>query len=403
MTERPRGQVLHIVRRAGEPSQTFVLETIRELQEVGWQTHVLSLLPAVGAGRSLPLVEPDDASLWRRVRRRLVTESETVHARHASAAAVAATRPDVVHVQFGWTATQVDVPSLGVPTLVSFHGSDVNAWPHRDPANLAAYRKLFAAVDHVTAVSDLLASRLRELGYAGHIEVVPAGVTLERFAFGPPDADLREPRLLFVGRLVECKGIDTLIAALPPLVDRWPGLNLDVVGDGEGRTEAELMAAEVGVRDRVRFRGAQGHAEVAAAMRAAHLLVVPSRRSADGEEEGSPVAPKEGLATGIPVVATNVGGIPDVMPPEFRDELVAQDDPAALAAQIQRILNAPDEWAERARVGRRWVEEQFDSTRLATRVDAMYQALVRPAGGAITSSSAGSSSRAAGDPKGRRS
>jgi glycosyltransferase involved in cell wall biosynthesis len=373
------GRVLHIVRRAGEPSQTFVLNTILDLQRRGWHTDVLSLLQPVGAGKRLPLIARERHSLLRRARRRVLGEPESIAAQYKSALAAEAAKPDLVHIHFGWTAAEVGLERLDAPTLVSFHGSDVNAWPHRDPANLAAYGELFARIDHATAVSDLLAERLRDLGFTGNIEVLPAGVRLDRFAFRPPNQHGHGARLLFVGRLVSCKGVDTLIAALPYIIKESPRAKLDVIGDGELRSEAESLAAELGVRHHIRFHGAKSHAQVARAMREADLLVVPSRRSSVGEEEGSPVAPKEALATGLLVVATAVGGIPHIVAPDYRHELVAPDDPEALGAQVLRVLAARHEWAERARSGRLWVEEQFDSRRLADRLDALYRAVLQSA------------------------
>ncbi len=239
--------------------------------------------------------------------------------------------------------------------------------------------ELFARVQQVTAVSDLLAGRLRDLGFTGDIEVIPAGVRLDRFPFRPPNPEAHDPRLLFVGRLVSCKGLDTLIAALPSVLDGSPRVSLDVIGDGELRGEAERLAGKLGVAHHVRFHGSQSHANVARAMRDADVLVVPSRRSATGEEEGSPVAPKEALAVGVPVVATVVGGIPEIVPPGYRHELVSPDDPGALGEQILNVLDAPHEWPERARVGRAWIEEHFDFKQLAGQIEALYQTLRQPA------------------------
>ena len=148
-----------------------------------------------------------------------------------------------------------------------------------------------------------------------------------------------------------------------------------MIGDGDLQREVEQLAGTLGVTHCIRFHGAQSHARVAAAMRDADVLVAPSRRSSVGEEEGSPVAPKEALATGVPVVATAVGGIPEIIPPEYRHELVAPDDPQALGAQVLRILEARREWGERARIGRAWVESQFDSSQLAGRLEALYRTI----------------------------
>lgn len=373
----PRGRVLHIVRRFGEPSQTFVLDAILELQRRGWGTDVLSLLPPTGAGKKFPVFERPRRSVLRRARQRLIPQTPSALAASDWAAAIRARRPQLLHVHFGWNAAQVDdIASFGIPPLVSFHGSDINAWPHRDPANLETYHRMFPRLRRVTVVSGVLGQRLRDLGFTGTIDVIPAGVNLDRFRYRDPTANGRDPRLLFVGRIVACKGLETLVSALPLVLRDDRRVRLEVIGDGELRGEAETMARDLGVGDHIEFRGARGHDAVARAMRDADILIVPSRRSHAGEEEGSPVAPKEALAIGLPVVATNIGGIPNIVPPEYRSELVPPDDPSALAAQILKVLNAPGSWCERARTGRSWIEREFDADKLITRLEGVYRAIL---------------------------
>jgi colanic acid/amylovoran biosynthesis glycosyltransferase len=370
----PRGRVLHVVRRLGEPSQTFVLDAILELQRRGWGTDVLSLIPPTGAGEKLSVFQPPRPSLVRRARQRLLPQAPSALVSRAWAAAIRARRPELLHIHFGWNACEVDdIASLGVPALVSFHGSDINAWPHRDPGNLAAYRRLFGRLRWATVVSNVLARRLRDLGYQGNIDVIPAGVKLDRFRYRDPATNGHDPRLLFVGRVVSCKGLDTLVSALPQVLEGSNRVRLEVIGDGELRGETEKLARDLGVDGHVEFRGVQGPEAVAQAMHAADVLVVPSRRTEAGEEEGSPVAPKEALATGVPVVATNIGGIPDIVPPEYRSELVSPDDPTALAAQILHLLNGHGSWRERARIGRAWIEREFDADKLIARLEDVYR------------------------------
>ncbi len=372
----PRGRVLHVVRRLGEPSQTFVLDAILELQRRGWRTDVLSLIPPTGAGEALSVFELPRQSLARRARQRLLPQPPSALVSRGWAAAIRAHRPEVVHIHFGWNACQVDdIASLGVPALVSFHGSDINAWPHRDPENLEAYQRLFGPLRWATVVSNLLGRRLRDLGYRGNIDVIPAGVKLDRFRYRDPATNGRDPRLLFVGRLVSCKGLDTLVSALPQVLQGDHRVRLEVIGDGELRSETEKLARDLGVDGHVEFRGVQSPEAVAQAMHAADVLVVPSRRSEAGEEEGSPVAPKEALATGMPVVATNVGGIPDIVPPEYRSELVPPDDPTALATQIVRLLTDRGSWRERTCIGRAWIAREFDADRLIARLEDVYRTI----------------------------
>jgi len=377
MTEvAPRGRVLHILRRLGEPSQTFVLDAILELQRRGWGTDVLSILPPTATGETFRVFKPPRLSVVQRARQRAFPQTPSTLVSRRWAAAVRASRPELLHVHFGWNAALVDdVACFGVPTLVSFHGSDINAWPHRDPANLERYRRLFPRLRRATVVSTVLGQRLRDLGFTGTIDVIPAGVNLDRFRYRDPIANGRDVRLLFVGRIVSCKGLDTLVSALPLVLQRDCHVRLEVIGDGELRGEAESLARDLGVCDRVEFRGIRKHDAVARAMRDADVLIVPSRRSEAGEEEGSPVAPKEALATGLPVVATDIGGIPDIVPPEYRSELVTSDDATALAARIVELIDDRGAWRERARVGRAWVEREFDADKLIARLEGVYRAI----------------------------
>jgi colanic acid/amylovoran biosynthesis glycosyltransferase len=179
-------------------------------------------------------------------------------------------------------------------------------------------------------------------------------------------------KLLFVGRQVPCKGLDVLLRALPRIDAALP-VTLDVIGDGAGHGDNERLVREFGLERRVRFHGARSRKDVVAAMAEADILVVPSRVTPAGEAEGSPVAPKEALAVGLPVVATEVGGLPEVVPSEYRHELVPPDDPAALAARIGEVIAARANWPDRARAGRRFVEEMFDAARLGEQTARIYE------------------------------
>jgi colanic acid/amylovoran biosynthesis glycosyltransferase len=119
---------------------------------------------------------------------------------------------------------------------------------------------------------------------------------------------------------------------------------------------------------------------VVRALHAADILVVPSRTMPSGQAEGLSNVVKEGLAVGLPVVATRNGGIPEVVPPQYVGELVPDTDAAALADRIAALVDERDQWEERARAGRRWVEEAFDWRLLAGRIAAVYDELAAARG-----------------------
>lgn len=204
-------------------------------------------------------------------------------------------------------------------------------------------RLSFERADVVAPVSHELAGHLRALAPRARIEVVPNVVDTDVFA--PPAAGERRPgqRLLNVGWLAEKKGHRYLLEALT----RIPGATLDIVGDGELRGELERRTAELGLGDRVRFLGERPKAEVAERMRAADLFVLPSLA------ENLPVVLIEAQASGLPAVATRVGGVPELLD-EGAGALVEPADADALAGAIRTALERragldPAALAERAR------------------------------------------------------
>ena len=283
------------------------------------------------------------------------------------------------HTLAGLRRGHLRSPTVSISlSACTFHASDVTTFPERPPVPggvSTTYAEVFDRLDHAFAVSEFVASALQEIGWRGRTDILPAGVPLDLFPQRPSAPRADPVRILYVGRVVTRKGLDVLLRALAELRPDDAAVTLDVIGDGPQLREYEALARRV-VPDRtVRFLGAAGRPEVLAALRRAHVLVVPSRTMPSGEVEGSPVVVKEALAVGVPVVATRSGGLPEVVPPRYRDELVPEDDPVALAGRLSAVLEDPDAWPERAHVGRAWVEEQFDWAVLGQRTVAMYSRL----------------------------
>jgi glycosyltransferase involved in cell wall biosynthesis len=235
----------------------------------------------------------------------------------------------------------------GTPALMKVHGSDVNdylASPGKRWQLLAAARRCSS----VMTPSAALRGRLVEAGLsADRVCVNYNGVDTTRFH--PADrAEARERQavpmeaalLLYVGNLKRAKGCLDLVDAFVGLAADFPALLLVVVGQGAERGAMIERVASTGLSDRVRFMGTQDHAAIAAWFAAADLLCLPSHN------EGVPNVVLESMACGLPVVATRVGGIPEVLPPHA-GLLVPASDPAALQAALRSALRTP--W-DRARI-----------------------------------------------------
>ena len=233
----------------------------------------------------------------------------------------------------------------------------------------ALARLSFRQADLVAPVSRDLAERLRSLAPRARIEAVPNAV--DTGVFHPPAearAQAAPARLLNVAALAEKKGHVYLLEALARLEG---GETLDVVGDGELRKLLERQAAALGVDDRVRFLGPRPKEEVAALMREADLFVLPSLH------ENLPVVLVEAQASGLPAVATRVGGVPELVD-EDAGRLVQARDPAALAEAIAGTLAGRDDY-DSAGLARR-TRERYGFDAIAERWTAIYEDLRRSAG-----------------------
>ena len=180
-------------------------------------------------------------------------------------------------------------------------------------------------------------------------------------------------RVLAVGRLSQRKGFDYLIRATHLLCARGVDITVEFLGDGEERERLQTLATEVGVADRVRFRGWLPFAQVRQAMNEATVLVHPS----DGLGDGLPNVVREAMAFGLPVIASRVAGIPDALtdgcgvlvPPKNEDEL---------AAAIERLLHDPDERLRLAQRARARTEEHYDMWRNGARLSQLLRETRRP-------------------------
>jgi glycosyltransferase involved in cell wall biosynthesis len=381
-------RVAHVVSHFGLPSEPFVVDAMQELDAAGWEAWLVTLSVAqrpadADAVHPFPpderIVCVPEGTKARRFARRVLRSAPERFA-DAAVPGLARSPPALVHAHFGWSGllARPVAERLGVPLVVTFHATDVTVYPRLPgwwrlvTGSRHKYEDLFQRIDRAIAVSRFIESRLRALGFEGPVEIVPAGVRLAKFPFRGEPAVARSARLLYVGRLVPRKGLDVLLHALPAVAAADATVGLEVIGEGTSRRDYERLTRRLGLGRRVEFRGAGAPADVLEALRRADVLVVPSRTMPDGEAEGSPVVTKEALAVGVPIVATHSGGLPETIPPAYRHELVPENDPAALAGRIVELLSDRAAWGERARIGRTWLEQEFDWKTLGRRTSAIY-------------------------------
>lgn len=243
-------------------------------------------------------------------------------------------RPDVIHAhiyQAGLPAVLIG-QRYGIPVVITEH---LSAIPRHQLSrwHVMQMRYAFNHATRVLPVSRALQRAIEGYGVRAQFEIVPNVVDLATFR--PPEGQ-RPPdpyRLLFVGGLVPVKGLPHLFDALAQLKQRRTDWQMDLVGEGPQRESYERQVRELGLAGQVTFHGFRPKPQVPAFMQAADLFVLPSLW------DSLPCVVSEALATGLPVVGSDVGGIPEMVDAES-GRLAPPGDAAALCRALDDALDS---------------------------------------------------------------
>lgn len=259
---------------------------------------------------------------------------------------------DVIHAHWmlpqGLAAALLQfIPGASVPYVVTSHGADLYAL-HGGAMN-ALKRFVLRHAAAATVVSSPMRRSLQSLGAdASHVAIHPMGVDLAgRFR---PDKTVRrsEHEILFVGRLVEKKGLRYLLDAMPAVLRRMPMARLTVAGFGPDAEDLGRQVQRLGLADAVRFVGAVPQAGLPDLYRHAAVFVAPFVRANSGDQEGLGLVLVEAIGCGCPVLAGNVGAVRDVLGEHFDELAVDPTDAGALASRLVEMLAEPDVSRERS-------------------------------------------------------
>lgn len=286
-----------------------------------------------------------------------------------------ADRPDLVHVYYGHKAVRYlgMLKDWGGPWIVSFHGVDAAKFLDQ-PGYLEQLQEVFHTALLVLARSQSLLDRLRDLGCPPEkLRLNRTPIPLEHIAFrqrgAPADGAWR---LVQACRLIPKKGILTTLEALRIVAQTWPRLRYVICGEGPLTGAIQARAQELGLGNQVELCGWLGPEALQEEYQRAHLFLHPSELTPEADQEGIPNSMLEAMATGLPVVATRHGGIPEAVTHGTDGLLVAERAPEELATAILHILGDD---SLRARLGEnaaRRVREHFGSGPQIARLEDLY-------------------------------
>jgi len=368
---------LHLLDTYLPRTETFIWQVLRK-------SHQFPPLVLADAWENLdqfPLARGDFLKLkperawWTKVRARLTGTYAAVNYPNALAE-LRGRDIAVCHAHKGYRAlvTLSLIRNLGKPLIVNFYGSDVSSVPFLRRAE-SGYRGVFQSARFLLAEGPAMRNRLLKLGAPSQ------KIRLQRIAIDPSDYPFRERswngqrelHLLFVGRLVEKKGLAVGLQALAACRFEFPW-KLTVIGDGPLRGPLESQAARLGIREYVDFAGFRSLAEMRARLQESDLLLQPSRTAADGDAEGgAPTVILEAQASGLPIISTLHDDIPYITVPGQSAWLAPEGDVEALAALLREACKEAERWSDMGKKGRAKVEADHDVNREIERLEELYQ------------------------------
>ena len=256
---------------------------------------------------------------------------------------------DLLHIYFGHTGVHL-LPFIRrwpKPVVVSFHGADVRPRADR-PGYLDDLKQLLVELPLVMARSESLKARLMDLGCAEEkIRINRTGIPMDAF----PVVEREFPgdgnwHFVQACRLIEKKGLRTAFKAFARFAKERAGARFTIAGVGPMQGELEELAGELGVAGKIEFVGFLSEAELGELFASAHAFVHPSQVTEEQDQEGVPNAMLEAMATGLPVLATKHGGIPEAVDDKKAGLLVEERDDVGVAAAMESL--AADETLWRA-------------------------------------------------------
>lgn len=288
---------------------------------------------------------------------------------------------DMMHIYFGHTGVHLlpFIREWNKPCVVSFHGADVAQ--NQQVENYAGkLRVLFDSLRFVLARSQSIASRLTRLGCAPNkIRINRTGIPLNEFIFQrrEPPADGKW-RVLQACRLVEKKGIGSAIRAFAVFSRKFPQAEFFIAGKGPLQPELEAIAQEHDVANKVHFCGFLGQRDLRNLYSQSHIFLHPSETPPDENQEGIPNSMLEAMATGLPVIATRHGGIPEAVTHNVNGFLSEERDWSTLGETMIALADSPETYARFGAAARATIAENFDLELTTRALENIYEELCRP-------------------------
>lgn len=346
-----------------------------ELAHRGWDVDIISFLPADIPRVKVHIVPPVSGK-----------KADVIFRQHWIAQRVRSLEPDLVHAHYASSFGLLGALAGVHPLLVSAWGSDVFAFPRKSILHRHLLEWTLKQADVLCSTSHIMAKEMRKYVSADQpIEVIPFGVDVRRFAPPEPESQkahtggaptteshMGEPVVFGVAKhLQPVYGIDVLLRAFSELESRRPGQALlRIAGDGPEWRRLTSLAKRLGVNDQVDWLGLIRNQDVAGFYQGLDVVVVPSHQESFG------VTALEASACGRPIIASHVGGLPEVVIHGETGILVPPGDASAFSQAMESLLLSSAERERLGHAGRNFVLEHYDWMENVSKMEEVYRRLV---------------------------
>lgn len=347
-------RIAYVLKVFPKLSETFVAREIAEIKKRGVSVCILSMK------------RPDDSVVHDIVNKSGLGK-ETVYGTEHFSKTLEDFKPDLIHAHFATEATAEAIPlalTCKCPLTFTAHGYDIY---RRPPADFHARAKKAAAVITVSEANRAYIAKTFDV--PDHkLRTISSGVDTRLFQ--PNKQPSTPPLIVCVARLVPVKNLALLLSACMILKTQGIAFQCIIVGEGRSREALETMQKQLQLEKTVVFTGAANSRQVLAWWQRADVAVLSST------SEGMPVSLLEAAACGVPIVATAVGGIPELVETGETGYLVPPEEAPALAEGIKHLLSHPNQARRMGQAARKKIEQRFSIAHQGDQLLALWTALI---------------------------